>query len=137
MIYGISIILLSLIAVPSLILARRPDAQEILDKIAPFQGWIGVAFCIWGILGIVQTVLYLGLLATAPITWLTMLACSVVIAALGFLLGYGLIAKFILSGNVEAKAKGDQLREKLAPLQSTLGIAGIGIGVWAIITSVL
>ncbi|MGH1350311.1 MAG: hypothetical protein ACRBBN_05825 [Methyloligellaceae bacterium] len=137
MIYGISIILLSLIAVPSLVLARRPDAKEILDKIAPFQGWIGVVFCFWGIWGIIQSVLYLSLLATAPIAWATMIACSVVIAALGFLLGYGLIAKFILSGNAEAKAKGDQLLQKLAPLQGTLGIAGIGIGIWAIITSVL
>ncbi len=137
MIYGISIILLSLIAVPSLILSRRPDAKEILDKIAPFQGWIGVVFCFWGIWGIIQSVLYIGLLTTAPIAWATMLACSAVIAALGFLLGYGLIAKFILSGNAEAKAKGDQLLKKLAPLQGTLGIVGLGIGAWTIVTSIL
>ena len=37
MLNGISLIFLSLLAVPSLILKRRPDAKEVLDKIAPYQ----------------------------------------------------------------------------------------------------
>jgi len=40
MIYGITLVLLSIIAVPSLILSKKPDAKELLKKIEPYQGWI-------------------------------------------------------------------------------------------------
>ena len=49
MFYGIQLILLSIIAVPSLILSKKPNAAELLAKIEPYQGWIGLIFCIGGI----------------------------------------------------------------------------------------
>jgi len=36
MFYGIQLILLSIIAVPSLILAKKPNAKELLEKIEPY-----------------------------------------------------------------------------------------------------
>lgn len=38
MIWGITLILLSILAVPSLLLSKRPDARELLEKIEPYQG---------------------------------------------------------------------------------------------------
>ncbi len=138
MISGITLIVLSLLAVPSLLLAKRPDAKEVLAKIAPYQGWIGLAFCFWGVYGVVfQGVLGLGWLATWPIYWGTLLAGNLVQAVLGFLLGYGTIAKLVLSKNAEAKEKAAQLLAKLAPHQGRLGLAGIGVGIWTIVASIL
>ncbi len=137
MFYGIQLILLSLIAVPSLILAKKPNAQELLDKIAPYQGWIGLVFCISGIWGIIQAILNMGLLSTFPIWWITWLAGSVVQATLGFILGYGIISKYILGSSEEAKEKGAQLLAKLAPLQGKLGILGVGVGIWIIIANIM
>ena len=54
MIYGITLILLSIIAVPSLILSKKPNAQELLDKVAPYQGWIGLVFCFFGVWGVIS-----------------------------------------------------------------------------------
>lgn len=133
--YGITLILLSIIAVPSLLLSKKPNAKELLDKIAPYQGWIGLAFCFWGIWGIIQTVLNIGLLSSYPIWWVTMLASNIVEAVLGFILGYGMISKLVLSKNEKAKEKGEKLLAKLAPIQGKLGLAGIAIGVWVIIAS--
>ena len=135
MIYGITLILLSIIAVPSLILSRKPNAAELLAKVAPYQGWIGIVFCIWGIWGIIQAVLHMGWLTQAPIWWITLLAGSVVEAALGFMLGYPIISKSLLSGNANAREKAEQLRAKIAPLQGKIGILGIIVGIWMIAAS--
>lgn len=140
MIYGITLILLGLLAVPSLILSKKPNAQELLDKVAPYQGWIGLIFCIWGILGIVFTILGIGLLGAGLwgiIWWVTQLLCCVAEALLGFLLGYSLIVKYGLSKNEAAKEKGEQLLAKLRPMQGKIGIFGIIMGVWVIICSFL
>lgn len=137
MIYGITLILLSILAVPSLILAKKPNAQELLDKIAPYQGWIGLVFCFWGIWGIITSVLNIGWLTTFPIWWVTLLAGSVVQAALGFMLGFGKINELFLAKSEEAKAKASELRAKIAPKQGKLGILGLIVGAWMIVANIL
>ncbi len=137
MIYGISLVLLSIIAVPSLILAKKPNAKELLAKVEPYQGWIGLIFCFWGIWGIISAILNLGWLASAPIWWITLLAGSVVEAGLGFMLGYGLISKLLLSKNADAQEKAEQIRAKIAPMQGKLGILGLIVGIWMIAASFL
>ena len=136
MIYGISLILLSIIAVPSLLLSKKPNAKELLEKVAPYQGWIGVIFAIWGVWGIITAILNIGWLTSAPIWWITLLLGSIVEAGLGFLLGYGLITGFIAK-NEEAKEKAELIRSKIAPLQGKLGVLGLVVGVWMIIASFL
>lgn len=137
MIWGITLILLSIIAVPSLILAKKPNAKELLEKIEPYQGWIGIVFCFWGIWGIITAILNLGWLSVAPIWWITFLAGNLVSAILGFMLGSGLINKLFLSKNDGAKAKAEELRTKIAPKQGKLGIFGIIVGIWMIVASFL
>jgi len=126
MIYGITLILLGILAVPSLILSKKPDAKELLDKITPYQGWIGLVFCFWGVWGIIRSVLNMGSIGTG---WMLGLAVSVVTAVLGFLLGYGMINQLLLSKNEEAKEKGAALLAKLAPLQGKFGMAAIVLGI--------
>ncbi|WP_298488749.1 hypothetical protein [uncultured Maribacter sp.] len=137
MIWGITLILLSLIAVPSLILAKKPNAKELLAKVEPYQGWIGLVFCFWGVWGIITAILNLGWLTSAPIWWITLLAGNIVSAALGFMLGSGLINKLFLGKNEAAQAKAEELRQKIAPKQGKLGILGLIVGGWMIAASFL
>ncbi|PID67826.1 MAG: hypothetical protein CR968_04735 [Flavobacteriia bacterium] len=137
MIYGISLVLLSIIAVPSLILSRKPNAKELLEKVAPYQGWIGIVFCFWGVWGIISAILNLGWLTSAPVWWITLLAGSVVEAGLGFMLGYGLMSKLFLSKNPNAQEKAELIRATIAPKQGKLGLLGIVVGVWMIVASFL
>ncbi len=125
MIYGIALIILGILAVPSLLLSRKPDAKELLNKITPYQGWIGLAFCFLGIWGVVKAVLGMGSIGSG---WLFGLGVSVVTAVLGFLLGFGMINELFLSKSDEAKEKGEELRAKLAPMQGKFGIAAIILG---------
>lgn len=137
MIYGISLILLSIIAVPSLLLSRKPNAKELLEKVEPYQGWIGIIFCFWGIWGVITAILHMGWLTAAPIWWGTLLAGSLVEACLGFLLGYPLITKLFLSKSEKAMEKAVQIRAKIAPKQGKLGILGIIVGIWMIAASLI
>ena len=134
MIYGLLLIVLGILAVPSLILSKKPDAKELLDKVAPYQGWIGVVFAFWGVWGIISSILNLGWLTSFPIYWIIFLLVALVEFGLGFIMGYGLIAKYALSKNADAAAKGEQLLVKLAPLQGKLGIVAIILGVICIVS---
>ena len=135
MINGIWLALLGALAVPSLILARRPDAREMLGKLAPYQGWMGAVSALWGIWGIISSFLNIGWLTTAPISWATSLAASVLLAGLGFILGIGVMKTFIKSPAAQKKL--DVTLERVAPHQGRLGIAGIGVGVWAVVAGFL
>lgn len=137
MFYGITLIILGLLAAPSLLLSRKPDAKEILDKITPYQGWIGLVFCVLGIWGIIQAVLNISILGSFPIWWLTWAGSSALQAALGFILGYGMINKLLLSKNEDAQEKGAELLAKLAPIEGKLGLIAVFLGIWVIVSSLL
>jgi len=137
MIYGITLIILGLLAAPSLLLSKKPNAKELLDKITPYQGWIGLVFCFWGIWGVIQAILSLSLLSAFPIWWITWIAGSAISAVLGFILGYGMINKLLLSKNEEAKKKGEALLAKLAPIQGKLGLIGVIVGIWVVVANLL
>jgi hypothetical protein len=135
MINGIWLAVLGVLAVPSLVLAKRPDAAKVLGKLAPYQGWMGAVSCLWGVWGIISAVLNIGWLTTWPIYWATWLAASVVLAGLGLILGIGVMKTFIKQP--QAQAKLDQTLAKVAPHQGRLGIAGVGLGAWMIVASIL
>jgi len=136
MVYWITLIILGLLAAPSLFLSNKPNAKQLLAKITPYQGWLGLGFCIWGIRWVVLAILDIGLLWTFPIWWVTWLVSSLMEALLGFILGYGMINKLILSKNEEAKAKWEKLLARLAPIQWKLGLMGVIVWVWVIVASI-
>jgi hypothetical protein len=132
---GIVLLVLGVLASASSIVAKRPDAKEAIEKLVPFQGWIGLVCCIWGIWIIISALLNLSWMSVVPIWWLTYFATGVLEFTLGLLLGYALLSQFLLSKNPEASKRGEELRAKLAPFQTPLGYASIAVGVWAIVAT--
>jgi len=127
---GIWLMLLGVLAAPSLILSKRPDAAQALAKIAPYQGWIGAVSALWGVWGVIWSVLNI---KWVSIFWATILAASLVQAALGLLLGVGVFKTFIK--DERALVKMDDTIARLAPKQGQLGLVAIGLGLWVIIAS--
>src|SRR5262245_5852860 len=80
---GAALIALGVLAAASSIVAKRPDAQAYIDKLLPYQGWLGFIACLWGIWIIISAVLNLNWFSYVPIWWLTYAATGVLIAALG------------------------------------------------------
>ena len=132
---GIWLVVLGILAAPSLLLSRSPDAKKHLAKITPYQGWIGAVSALWGAWGIVHSILSLGWIAKWPIYWATYLATAVVQLALGLLLGVGVLKTFIK--NPQAQEKMDQTIAKLAPKQGLLGVVAICVGAWLIVAGFL
>ena len=123
------LVLGGILASSSLIVARKPNAQELIDKITPYQGWIGVALFFWGIWDVIQLIRVIGILFKVSLFYGIFYAIAVPTELLlGFLLGFGLITKYALSKNETAMAKGASIRKKLAPLQGIIGIIGIAVG---------
>ena len=130
MIVAIIAILGGLIAASSLIVAKKPNAKELLDKLTPFQGWIGVVLTFYGVWGVISSILNFG---SIGMYWIIGLAISVVMFTVGFILAYGLISKYLLEKNEAAKEKGQQLRAKLVNYQVPAGIILIVLGVVSIV----
>lgn len=123
------------LAASSLVVAKKPNAKELLDKLTPYQGWIGFVVCLWGLWIIINSLMLLQVVKVWPVWWLTYLLTGVISAGLGFLLGYGLLSKFILSKNPMAAAKGEAIRAKLTKIQIPLGVVGMIWGVWSLIST--
>ena len=132
---GIWMAVLGILGAANLIIARKPDAKELIGKIAPYQGWIGAVSALWGIWGIISSVLHLGWLSLWPIFWITFLVTALLQASLGLLLGIGVLKTFIKQP--QAVEKMDQMVTKLAPKQGVLGLISIGVGLWMIVSSIL
>ena len=122
-----------LLAASNLVIARKPNAKQLIDKLTPYQGWIGVALffsSIWWAIGQLRS---LSWLSTYPITWTLVTAATVASMGVGFLLGFGLITKWTLRGSPTALARGEQLRERLAPKQGMFGVLAMITGVLVIL----
>jgi hypothetical protein len=135
MIYGIWLAILGILAIPSLIIAKKPEAKEWIDKLVPYQGWIGAVSALGGAWGIISAVLTLSWLGIIPIFWITLLAGAVLQLSLGLLLGVGVLKTFVKDPTANEKL--DETIKKLTPYQGTLGLAAIGLGVWMVIASFL
>jgi hypothetical protein len=114
----------------AIIVKKKPDAKELIDKLAKFSGYIGGVAALWGVWNIIGALRTLGYLSAAPVLWITGLATGVVQLSLGFIFGWGLATTYL---SADAKAKGEVMRQKLAPFQIILGLTSLGLGIWWIL----
>jgi hypothetical protein len=132
---GIWLVLLGVLAAANIIIARKPDAKEYIDKLSPYQGWIGAISALWGVWIVLWMVLSIASLAVWPIWWVTTLSAGAMQATLGLVLGIGVLKTFIKAP--AAQAKMDTALTKIAPYSGTLGLISIGLGVWTAIASIV
>jgi hypothetical protein len=128
MLSGLITIAGGILAASSLIIARKPNAKDLIDKITPYQGWIGIVMFFWGIWAMFDCVTHLGVLKVAPLFWTFWLVQGVADLFVGFLLGFGLLTKYALGKNPAAERRGQAIREKLAGYQGKLGLFAIVMG---------
>ena len=134
LLWPVALLLCGILAASTLIIQKKPDAKELIDKLVPIQGYLGVVACLLGLWGIIRLLLNIGaFLKYSPMHFVVYMAIAVLMAGLGFLLGYGLISQYALSKNPEAAAKGAELRAKLTKFQIPMGLAGIALGLVGIV----
>ena len=121
------------LAAAALIAARRPEAKQALDKLVPYQGVLGIVSALWGAYNTVVTLINVKLVTVIPVTWVLLLATSLVMLSLGFVLGFALISKYALAGSPDAVTKGETIRARLVTFQTPLGLASVALGVWVLV----
>ena len=118
-----------LLGAANLIIAKKPNAKELIDKLTPYKGSIGVVLVVWGLIDVIRIVPSLGALSSAPLWTVISLLTALTELGLGFLLGYGLISKYVLSKSPEALEKGQKLQAKLVVYQGPLGLTAIALAI--------
>lgn len=138
LINGIVLVILGGLCLPSIIAKKNPKAKELLDKIVPIQGTVGLFVFAWGIWGVITSLLSLGIISSWPISWITGLLSSVISFAGGAILGWGMIQKKILvKAPQDVLAKAEDFYVKLVKLQEKIGYAAIIMGIWTILYTLL
>jgi hypothetical protein len=118
------------LAVYPRIVQARPDVKQLLDKILPYQGVIGIVTLVWGLLWGLHLLGHMGVMMSyVPVLLLIDLVSCIDGVLLGLLLGYGLIAQYLLGSNTEALRRGETWRSKLSARQTLLGWTGLGLGI--------
>jgi hypothetical protein len=122
-------ILGGILAAAGLIISKKPDAKQLIDKLVPYQAGIGVAMVALGLINFLRLLGYL----TDMIKLNLMLGLSIwcmlgTSVALGALFGMPQIVKWI-PGNSNAEQKAMELTQKIAPFQVILGLIAIASSV--------
>ena len=133
---AILLILCGCLAAAPLIVSKAPNAQRTIDNLRPLQGGLGIFVCLWGIWTVIRSLLHLDALRIVPLTWIIFFATGLVEVLLGFLLGYALIQRYVLSGSDAAATRGAEAERKLAGYAVPLGVIGIVLGVFALILAI-
>lgn len=69
MLGGIITIAGGTIASSGFIIGRRPNAKELIEKLTPYQGSIGIVMLVCGVWELFGALIHLGLLGTSPLIW--------------------------------------------------------------------
>lgn len=129
----IAVIVASLIALSSFIIAKKPEAKQLFEKIQPYQGFLGVGLLAWGVYDLIRMLEFFG-----PFLKYDMVfgICAIAYVAseilLGFILGFGLIATWI-PGEGAAEKKGVEIHKKLLGFSLPIGIIGLVSAVYFLI----
>jgi hypothetical protein len=127
-----------ILAASSVLAKMRADAKDMIDKLVPYQGYVGGVMFVWGIWGVISVVMNLGSIgAMGVVSFLFSVITALTDLLVGFLLAFGLISKYTMAGSPAAMDRGQQLRGKLATVQIPLGFLAIIMGILYIVVSVL
>ena len=113
----------SILAISGLIIAKKPDAKALIDRLSPYQAMIGVfmlATGIWWLLRWGGQLIRVDNVLLAACIW-GVIGASIL---LGALFGMPQIAKWI-PGESSAEQKALELSQKVAPYEVVLGLIGL------------
>jgi hypothetical protein len=120
------IIVGGILAISALIVAKKPEAKQLIDKLTPYQALIGIVMLAWGVISLIRGLKGISFafkfVPGFTVITLAMVASSIL---LGFMFGMPQIAKWA-PGESNAEVKALELSRKLAPYQVVLGLIGIG-----------
>ena len=119
-----------ILALSAFIVAKKPDAKAMVDKLVPYQALIGVALLAVSLINMLRVgpINMFRLLKIWPLFGITVIGAVISGILLGFFFGMPQIAKWI-PGESSAETKATELAKKIAPLQMAVGVIALASGV--------
>jgi len=133
LLHGIWLVLLGGLGAASLV-ARRPEGRKALSALEPYQGWIGVVSVVVGVWHLIVGVLGVGFIRWGVLGWLLRVADGLLLAALGLVLGVGILRTFFKSAAAQAKL--DDWTRSLQPYRQRLGITAMVLGGYLVLRAI-
>jgi hypothetical protein len=125
---AVIVILGGILAVSGLIIANKPDAKQIIDKLTPYQALIGVAMIALSVISFFRLLGVLTDMFKLNFMWGLGVWCMIGTGvALGALFGMPQIVKWI-PGESSAEQKAMEFSQKVAPFQVLLGLVALAGG---------
>jgi hypothetical protein len=125
---AVVVILGGILAISGLIIANKPDAKQIIDKLTPYQALIGVGMIGLSVITFARSLKMLTDLFKLNFTLALGMWCMIGTGvALGALFGMPQIVKWI-PGDSPAEQKAMEFAQKVAPFQVLLGLVALGGG---------
>jgi hypothetical protein len=121
-----ALVVAGILAISALIISKKPEAKQLIDKLVPYQSFIGVGLLVWGLINLFRYITHFDemfkVLGPLPGTIIVAAIASEVL--LGFLFGMPLIAKWI-PGDSPAEQKVVQMQQKIAGWSVLIGVIGL------------
>lgn len=118
------------LAIPNLVLEKFPNASKAIEKVTPYQTWIGLILLLWGIWDFLYGLLFSRwVFSTGFLSSLLMIAVFVIEIGLGLVLSMSLLKQ--QKGLPQDKL--EQLEKYVTKYQAFFGIGGIGAAVYVIL----
>lgn len=125
------LVLLGVLGIAPWLKARRPDTGRHLQALEQFEGWIGAAGLVWGLLLLLRWLSAIGLMVGAAGAMLVMLLTALVVIALSLILALPLLRSMFGEGSFMAKVSG--LTERLLPYKIGLGFACLVLALYSVL----
>lgn len=121
-------IITGILAASSVVIKKLPDASKLIEKVRPYEAFIGAAALMMSVFSLFKITLYFKIGFFLGIISTTCIASCVI---MGFLLGFPMIQELVLDEMNEAnRKKGEEIYEKLTPYKVLSGLVGIGTGIY-------
>ena len=125
------LILLGVLGIAGWLKARRPETASHLQPIEQFEGWIGGAGLVWGILLLLRWISAIGALSVAGGAMLVLLLTALVVLALSLILALPLLRSIFGGGDFIGKVS--RLTDTLLPYKIGLGFACLVLALFMLV----
>ena len=129
------LIALGLLGVASWLAARQPSMSAPLRQLQGIEGWVGLAGLVWGLVGLLNWIRGLSLIAAAPVLMLVGLASILVILALSLIFALPLLKSWMGSGGASDALS--NVSARLAPYKMVLGFVCLGFAAYTLVYAVI
>jgi hypothetical protein len=133
MLRGLFLIILGALGASAFVVARKPGARQILERMAPVEAGLGVVGAVMGLLGLLDVLLHLSTRTKNLIPFVLETVGHLSLFGTGFILGFPVIVGYVMRNSPSWVQRAHTLRARLEVKRQTMGLICMVLGVVTIL----